>query len=260
MSIPIDATTQSVISPEIETPDFEIESTQIKLIDVVEAPPMAGLPPVEGTMMLTIHSVADPGLPEIPMPSPAQPEELATADEVEPVDSNMFGMGIVSISATVYDHSRTLITCNMGDGLNKTITAWSNIDFNDFSGTGNFEAKGADGKTRSYMLLMCIGDEITDSTNNTASPKIPAIPNGAPAFVIETINPDPDSVKLLEDLHALYRDEGKNMAEATAARAKAEAEQRAYLLANPPKPKDVTVYFWKHEVLEEAPQTEGGQP
>ncbi len=259
-SIPIDASTQADLSPEIETPDFEIESTQIKLIDVVEPPPMPGLPPVEGTMTLKIHSVVDPGLPEIPEHSPALPEELATGGEVEPVNSNLLDMGIVSISATVYDHSRTLLTCNMGGGIDKTITAWSNIDFNHFSGIGNFEAKGADGKTRSYMLLMSSGDETTDSTPNSATPKIPAIPNGTPAFVIETINPDPDSVKLLEDLHALYRDEGKNMAEATAAREKAEAEKRAYLLANPPKPKDVTVYFWKHEVLEEAPQTEGGQP
>ena len=74
-----------------------------------------------------------------------------------------------------------------------------------------------------------------------------------------TENPDPGAVKLVENLHALYRTEGTRMAADFAARAKATEEQKAYLLANPPKPKDVTVHFWKRDVAE-TQTTEGAQP
>jgi hypothetical protein len=50
------------------------------------------------------------------------------------------------------------------------------------------------------------------------------------------------------------------MAEACAAREKAYAARRAYLLANPPKPKDVTVHFWKRTKGDENALQEGGQP
>ena len=37
------------------------------------------------------------------------------------------------------------------------------------------------------------------------------------------------------------------MAVAYAERSKAEAERRAYLLAHPPVPKDVTIHFWQRD-------------
>jgi hypothetical protein len=62
--------------------------------------------------------------------------------------------------------------------------------------------------------------------------------------VIQTEHPDPGTLTCIEDLHALYRDEGTRMAEACAARKLAREARKAHLLANPPKPKDVTVHFW----------------
>lgn len=245
-------------APEVK-PDFQIESTQVKLIDVVEAPPMTGLPPVEGTMILTVHGVADPGFPE---PEPKVEVPIADTDGpgiIEPVQQHHMAM----VSATVYDHSRTLVSCHSSGGR-ASVTAWSNIDFNHFCGTGNFEATGADGETVTYSLMMGIGNENTAFQKEQyekkglewISPEIPEIPGDTPAFVLQTVNPDPESLKLLEALHALYRDEGPKLAEAAAARKRAEDERRAYLLANPPKPKDVTVHFWKR-----SPESqEGGQP
>src|SRR5690606_4064394 len=89
-------------------------------------------------------------------------------------------------------------------------------------------------------------------------PQIPALPDGAPAFVIVTENPDPESVRMIEDLHALHRAEGARMAAAAAAREQAYEDRKAHLLANPPKPRDVTVHFWKRD--NSATPTEGGQP
>jgi len=241
----------------IKKPDFKIESTQIKLLDVVESPPMSGLPPVEGTMTLTVHNVADPGLPDPPSPTPPNIDDSKILGGLQPLKVNQRDMGMVSLSATVYDHKRTLLRCNIYGGTErKEITAWSNLDFNHFCGFGNFEATGANKEVRSYALMMGIGNE----TTNTEGPEIPVIPDGAPAFVIQTENPDPETVTLIEDLHALYRAEGKRMKEDAAAREKAYEEKKAYLLAHPPKPKDVTVNFWKREKLESTTIPEGGQP
>ncbi len=251
----------------IKKPDFKIESTQVKLIDVVESPPMVGLPPVEGTMRLTVHNVADPGLPDPPRPAPPIVDDSKTLVGLEPSNVNRRDMGMVSLSATVYDHKRTVLRCNIfGGAERKEITAWSNLDFNHFCGFGNFEAKGTNGVVRSYSLMMGIGNENTETRGELLAskgfeyegPEIPVIPDGAPAFVIQTENPDPESVTLIEDLHALYRAEGTRMAEAAAARQKANEERRAYLLANPPKPKNVTVNFWKRDKSAITP--EGGQP
>jgi len=43
----------------------------------------------------------------------------------------------------------------------------------------------------------------------------------------------------------LYRKEGASLEQAFYDREKAQAERREYFLANPPKPKDVTISFWK---------------
>lgn len=241
---------------EIQKPNFKIKSTQVKLVDVVEAPPMEGLPTTEHTIRLTVHHVADPGLPEpetkpLVEPNP-KPFEFSTS---EPVQPNHIAM----VSATVYHGGRTKLTCRSSAGRGE-VTSWSNIDFKHFRSTKSFEAIGSDGKAVTYSLLMGIVHEHPHLNRDYyekqglewVGPEIPQIPDGAPAFVLETANPDPESLKLLEALHALYRDHGATMAEAAAAQKQAEEERRAYLLANPPKPKDVTINLWRASSKEEA--------
>ena len=140
----------------------------------------------------------------------------------------------------------------------------SNVNFNHLRSATNFEVTSNHGESVTYALIMSIGNENTALQQEIyqheglewIGPKIPEIPDGAPAFVLETVNPDLESLKLLEALHALYRDEGIKLAEIEAARQQADDERRARLLANPPKPKDVTIHFWKRN----AAQTQAGQP
>ena len=254
----------------VQKPDFHIASTLTKEVDVVEAPEMPGLPAVQGTITLTVHTVTDPGLPDPPPPLPplpvTDPEVMARLAEMSAKHKQT---EIVFLSATVYDHKRTLLRCYPNREAGKEITAWSNLDFNHFCGFGDFEATGADGEVRKYALHMGIGNENTARRGawlaskgiEYQEPQIPALPDDMPAFVVQSENPDPESITLLEDLHALYRTEGKRMAEACAAREEAHEERKAYLLANPPKPKDVTIHFWKREKpAAPAAQQEGGRP
>lgn len=251
----------------VEKPDFQVESTQVKLLDVVESPPMQGLPPVEGTIRITTHTVADPGLPDPPTPLPPLPiTDPQVVERLAEMSAKYKETRILFLSATVYDHKRTLLRCHPNGATSKEITAWSNLDFNQFCGFGNFEAEGADGEVRKYALLMAISNENSEWRQKLLAtkgieydaPEIPILPDDKPAFVIETADPDPEGVTLLEDLHALYRAEGARMAAACTARQKAYEDQKAYFLANPPKPKDVTVHFWKRSKPATTP--EGGQP
>jgi len=246
----------------VEKPDFQIEGTQVKLIDVVESPPMPGLPPVSGTMTLKVHSVADPGLPDPPRP-PESAISAGTEDFAE-YTGEQPKAHFAFISATVYDRSRTRLTCYPRGGGEKGVTVWSNVDFNHFSEISAFEAKGSDGEIRSYHLMMGIGNETTEGRRELLAehgiewemPEIPTLPDGPPVFVVESQDPDTETLELVEDLHALYRDEGKRMAELSAAREKAYEDKKAYLLANPPKPKDVTVHFWNRGDSSTRPEAE----
>jgi hypothetical protein len=250
----------SELAPPTEKPDFQIESTLTKRIKVVEPSPISGLPPVEGTVKLTVHGVANPRLSESAAPAVASITALDESGSIEQ-DEEQQETHFASISATVYDRSRTLLECQPMDGSGQSVAVWSNIDFNHFCGVGNFEAKGADGQVRHYHLMMGIGnEESAQLAEDPEGPQIPTLPDGPPAFVVFTENPDPAAVRMVEDLHALYRAEGARMAADVAAREKAEQERREYLLAHPPKPKDVTVHFWQRNTAAETQTPEGGQP
>ena len=246
--------TPSPPSPPPVLPDFNVKSTVVREIDVVEAPPMSGLPLVEGTITVTAHLVEDPKLPDPPPPPVPSGNSRLNLRLQEPAENEEWS-GFVFVSATVYDHSRTLLRCHPNGNVKKEITVWSNLDFNHFSGFSTFEVKAADGKVRRYNLMMGVGDEDTQKRAELLAkhgreydpPEIPALPDGKPAYVIVDTAPDAGAVQLVEDLHELYRCEGTRMKAAYEARIIEEAKQRAYYLANPPVPKDVTVNFWERD-------------
>lgn len=243
-------------SPPPVLPDFVVKSTVVREMEVVEPPPMSGLPPVTGTITTTVHLVEDPKLPDPPPPLPpvAVDDPLVQARLAEMTEKYR-EIDILFLSATVYDHSRTQLRCYPNGNPRKEITVWSNLDFNHFCGFSSFEVKAADGGVRRYYLLMGIGNEDTQKRAALLAkhdmeydlPEIPALPDDKPTYLIEDAAPDAETAQLVEDLHELYRCEGPRMEAAYHARIKAEAEQRAYYLANPPKPKNVTVHFWERE-------------
>ena len=267
---PLSDGTPSPPPPPVAKPDFHIESTQAIRMDVVRAPEMPDLPPVEGTITVKVHTVTDPGLPDPPPPPlpPLPVTDPLVRERLAELGARYKETRIAFVSATVYDHSRTLLRCHPNGDTGRQITTWSNLDFNHFCGIGGFEATGADGQVRRYSLLMAIGNENTERLGRALAargieyqgPEIPAMPDDGPAFVIGTENPDPAGVTLVEDLHALYRAEGARMAAACAAREQAREDRKAYLLANPPEPKDVTIHFWKRGQPAAPHGAEGGRP
>ena len=218
---------------------------------------MSDLPPIKGTINVTVQMVEDLGLLGPPPPLPAlPPDDPAVIARMEEFRKNYRGTELVFLSATVYDNRRTLLRIYPNGKVDKQVAAWSNLNFSHFSGFSTFRVRDKDGAFHDFGLLMGIGSTDTVKIRERLAryghdydePEIPEIPDFAvagPSFTVLEGDADSPAMDTLEQVHELYRKEGARMEAAFHAREKAYAERKAYLLANPPKPEDVTVQFWK---------------
>lgn len=272
---PISDGTPATPAPEPEPLEFTVKSSRTQRMDVTKAPEMADLPPIKGTINVTVQMVEDPGLPDPPPPLPAlPPDDPAVLVRMQELRKHYRSTKLVFLSATVYDRSRTLLRIYPNGKVEGAVAAWSNLDFNHFAGFSTFRVKTADGSFQEYGLLMGIGNNYTKWTRERLAqkgreyvePKIPPLPDlaiGGPAFAVTEGDADSEAMDTLEQVHDLYRVEGARMAEAFIARVKARAKRKAWLLANPPVPKDVTIRFWERNRASSADrkQLEGeGEP
>jgi hypothetical protein len=257
---PISDGTPSKPAPKPEPIAFKIETSRTRTAHVVESPEMPGLPNPEGDIQITVQLVKDPGLTDPPPPLPSlPPEDPAVLARWAELSAKYKQTELAFVSATVYNHNRTYFRCYPNGAAKREICGWSNLDFNHFTGFATFQAEGTDGEVRQYGLMMGIGNEDTQGRaaflakhdREYNPPEIPPLQDlaaGGPAFVVtEGDTLDAEAMELVKGMHSLYQIEGKRMEEAYHARVKAYEERKAFLLANPPKPKDVTIQFWKRE-------------
>lgn len=140
-------------------PDFLVKSTVVREMEVVESPPMSGLPPVEGTITATVHLVEDPGLPDpiIPAPRIIDPAKSALFKERA---ANYAWPVHASVSATVYDRKRTLLKWSfygndkIGVNPRKNFTAWSNVDFSYIGHFSTYQVAQADGTVKKWFFVV----------------------------------------------------------------------------------------------------------
>lgn len=250
-------------APQVETIDFKVLISTTTRMDVSETAEMPDLPPVTGTINVTVQLVEDPNLPDPPPPLPAlPPNDPAVVASLTKLREKYRSTQLVFLSATVYDKNRTLLRIYPNGEYDQKIEAWSNVDFHHFCGFSTYRVKDAeDGTLHDFGLLMGIGSTDTRrwaemaakkgiAYKGPAIPEIPHLPDladGGPSFVVVDGDAKSPAMDTLEQIHDLYRKEGARMEAAHHAREKARAERRAYLLANPPEPEDVTIQFWKRK-------------
>ncbi len=250
---------QDVQEPAVEPEpiEFEVITTRTKEIYVSESPEMPELPPVEGTVKVTVQKVANPGLVDPPPPLPAlPPDDPAVLARLQEMRETYRGTELVFVSASVVDGSRTLLTIYPNGQVENSVTAWSNINFLHFCGQGGYRVTLADGTVQDFSLLMGISPVNTATARRMAAkagheyepPEIPELPNLAtsgPAFVVVEGAEDSPAMDVIEQTHDLYRKSGTEMKEAYIMREEARQARKEFLLANPPKPKDITVKVWR---------------
>lgn len=243
--------------------EFEVLTSKTRTLHVVETPEMAGLPAPEGNIRLTIQLVKQPELPEPPLPAlPVDSPEVR--ERFAELVKNHRQTELAFVSATVYNHNRTYFRCYPNGAAKKEICGWSNLDFNYFTGFASFQVTDSKNEIHEYALMMGIGNEDTkqraeflaEHDREYRPPEIPELPDltaSGPAYVItDGDTSDVETTRFIEGIHSLYHVEGARMKAAYEARVKAYEERKEFLLANPPKPKDVTIRYWKPETMKNA--------
>ena len=157
--VPITDRTPTVPAPMPAPIDFKVVNSRTTRRDVTEAPEMHDLPPITGTINVTVQLVEHPKLTDPPPPLWAlPPEDPAVIARLEELRESYRGTKLVFLSATVYDHKRTLLRIYPNGRVIDSVAAWSNLNFNYFCGFSTYRVKDADdGTLYDFGLLMGIG-------------------------------------------------------------------------------------------------------
>ncbi|MFD0895339.1 hypothetical protein KBB96_20620 [Luteolibacter ambystomatis] len=251
-------------APRPETPDFVVKDSVSRQVDVVEASPLPGLPPVAGRISVTTRKVENPGLPDLPPPLPPvdmnDPAVQARLAEIRERFQGQDQPVIAIVAATWYVQEKVSRINWWVDG--EQMSCVSRLNMLHFGGFGEFKVG-----ERRYALVMGLGSEDTGRLEQLARakgvefvpPDLPVIPDGQDFAVTKGDAADAQKVQLIRDLHALSAVEGIRMEEAYLAREQANKEKEAYLRAHPPKPKDVMIHYWRGQRPETKAVEGGGQ-
>ncbi len=243
--------------------EFEVLSSNTKKVFVSEAPEMADLPPVEGIIKVTVERVADPGLPDLTQPlpalSPTDPEVIARLQELK---KTYRGSELVFLSASVHQahkdagEARTLVEIYPNGKVGKKVAAWTNLNLLHLTGHGLYRVNSEDGTYKDYSILMGISPIYGDMRQRMAArvgreveephiPALPALATAGPSFALVEGDVESPAFDTLEQIHDLFRKSGDVLKEQYLAREQARQERKAFLLANPEEPKDVTIRVWR---------------
>ena len=166
------------------------------------------------------------------------------------------------LGATVFRSTgqapRTLVTC-WPDHQGEPVTFWSSADFALLSNVSTFAA--ANGKVHDLFMLWSNADisETAASDPEYTAPKIPAFPAGKAAFTIVGTPPDAATLLPIQSLHDIYNSEYERLNAAWQGRERARLQHEADLQANPPRPKDIVLNYWRMENAAPAPAVKGGR-
>ncbi len=212
----------------------------------------------QGGRTITIREIKPIALPPPPPPAEitlAEPDaefsqRLAEYRENHPKNELLF------LGATVFRSKdsppRTLVRWWPMGGTG-TITFWSSADFALIAGgINNFADTAGD----THAMLMGWGNVDLDRMSDLyaakgleyEAPDLPDFPAGKATFEIAgDTKPTAEEMAVIQSLHDLYNTELERLKTAYEGREQARVEREAYLKANPPQPKDITLNFWRKE-------------
>ncbi len=210
----------------------------------------------QGGRAITIQRISPIALP--PPPEPPEPaadfDQAAFEAELAETRANNPEPRVIMLGATVYRSKdaapRTLVRFWSGANA-ETVSFWSSADFALISGVCTYV--GTDGRLRS-LLVMLGNVDIDLATARLAShgykydaPSIPDFPKGPATFTIVGKQPAAEVLIPIQSLHDIYNNEFSRLNTAYEGRERARLQHEADLKANPPKPKNITLNYWRTE-------------
>ena len=232
-------------SPEPPKPEFIVAAK-----DILESKTHQ-----QGGRKITVQRIRPIALPEPlkrePTITPASP---GIAERIEEFIEENPDAGFLFVGASVYRSKdsppRTFVNL-WPQGQGEAVSFWSSADFALLSGFSSFI--GSDGKTRSIIMAWDIQEieglkELTSAQEgHNGLPLLPIIAEGKATFAITSGKATEESLAAVQSLHDLYDNEHTRLLAAYEGREKARLAQEAELKANPPKPKDIVLSFWRTE-------------
>jgi len=231
-------------APEPELPPVEIRETK-----VVQLP----------DRQVTIHRIADPGLPD---PRPKIPErQVMTAEEIDafrnsPQVQQWLEQAAKTthlfISATVVDDRATFLRW-WHDGAE--YQAWSNSDWMIL--TGFAECQKGD---RHFVSLLMAGRMGSANLPADSPYRIPADLPAEPGTyrITQGDLTNAEAYGGITALHELYRSDYARLKQAYDLREQRRKEREAALRANPPVQEDIVLHYWKVQPKRRLGNTKGG--
>ena len=210
----------------------------------------------QGGRTITLNRIKPIALPPPPEPAPpsADFDNAAFRERMAENRAEQPKTDLILLSATVYRSQnvppRSLVRYWAG-GKGGQIAFWSSADFALISGIHCF----SDSAATIHSLLMGWG--YVDTSLMAAkfaahgreyhAPDIPSFPDGPATFTIVGEQPADEILFSIQSLHDLYNSEYARLKTAMEGRERARIEREAYLKANPPQPKNITLNYWRVE-------------
>ena len=211
----------------------------------------------QGGRTITIRKIKPIALPPPPAPVEQSVAEvdgefkarLAEYRAAHPKSELLF------LGATVFRSKdsppRTLVR-DWPDGNRGCITFWSSADFALIAGGINTFVDTAGDTHSIFMSWSNVDiDRMTDmfaaKGREYDAPDMPDFPEGLATFKIIGNQPAAEDIVPIQALHDLYNNELQRLKTAYEGRERARIEREAYLKANPPQPKNITLNYWRTE-------------
>jgi len=207
-----------------------------------------------GGRKITIQKVTPIELPTPVVPEKATPtpEQLAAFKErlAQRRETVQLSMGVTVFHSENYPGKvRTKFSWRSKTSGDE-FEAISNINGNLLSGFAQFDASNPN--SRYLLFFFAINQDVDKLTEMFESrgriyqpPTLPELPLTEPSFVVTKGNPTADELAPMVAVHNLVRTDGESLRLAFEGRERASEEQAAFLKANPPKPKDIVLNYWR---------------
>jgi hypothetical protein len=206
----------------------------------------------EGGRAITVREIKPIALPAPPEPAAAPVISVELRQRLAEYREKHPHRHPIALGATVYrlenEITRTLVTVWI-TGQREPVSFWSSGDFSLLSGIGAFTDK--QGETRALFMLWSIYDtnrfakRMTELGRPYKRPIIPDLPSDKAAYLIHQGSPDDDLFTAIDSLHEILNHDAVELRRAYEGRVQATKEREAYLKANPPQPKDITLNYWR---------------
>jgi hypothetical protein len=220
--------------------------------------------------IITIQRIKPIALP--PPPAPAAPptaeESAAAAQRAAAFRATHPRENFLQLGTSVYlsekQPPRAFVRLWPQDG-NEAISFWSNADFRLIAGLGRF-ADSAGQRHRLFLMWSVIHTDRTATLRaahgltyqppafpafpgeDSSAPFDPAAVPGPATFVITgDAAATPAQLAAIDALHQVYNNERGRLHAAYQGREQVRIAREAELKANPPRPKDVTIRYWRTE-------------